>query len=83
VKDKDLPALHLKTSSYRSVNTLPLGYTRQSVNAAYGNNRWLFGEGLKIYKGTLWAERRIFEKYTLLKGRYRRDRSNGKKRKKT
>jgi len=34
--------LYIKTSPYRAVNTLRLGYKNQSVNAVQGNNRCLF-----------------------------------------
>jgi len=40
--------LYIKTQSYRSVNTLPLGYKNQSVNAVQGNNRCLFSDSHKI-----------------------------------
>ena len=37
-------------SPYRAVNTLRLGYTNQSVNAAWGNTRCLFSDPHKTHK---------------------------------
>ena len=34
--------IDISFSPYRTVNTLRLSYTNQSVNAVYGNNRCLF-----------------------------------------
>ena len=48
-------------SSYRAVNTLPLGYKNQSVNAVWGNNRYLFWDPYKTRKNTVRAERRVVE----------------------
>jgi len=48
-----------KSSSYRAVNTLCVGYKNQSVNVVYESNRCLFWDPYETYKYNVWAERRI------------------------
>jgi hypothetical protein len=46
-------------SPHRAVNTLLLGYKKQSVNVVQGNNRCLFSDPHQTHKHAVWAERRI------------------------
>jgi len=48
-----------RSSRYRAVNTLRLGYKNQSDNAAYGNNLCLLSDQHKTPKYTPLAESRI------------------------
>jgi len=47
-------------SSYRTENTLHLGYKNQSVNFVEGNNRCLFSDPHKTHNCNVWEECRFF-----------------------
>jgi len=49
LKTKRRP-LHLRSSTYRAVNTFQLGYKNQSVYAASGTSRCLFSDKYKTHK---------------------------------